>query len=34
MKTKNLTLFDPALLGPAIIDAFKKLDPRTQWRSP
>lgn len=34
MKTKNLTLFDPALLGPAILDAFKKLDPRVQWRSP
>ena len=34
MKTKTLTLFDPALLLPAIGDAFKKLDPRTQWRSP
>ena len=34
MKTKTLTLFDPALLLPAIVDAFRKLDPRTQWRSP
>ncbi len=34
MKTKTLTLFDPALLLPAIGDAFRKLDPRTQWRSP
>src|SRR5450830_1238505 len=34
MSRKSLTLFDSALIGPAIIDAFKKLDPRTQWRSP
>ncbi|OYO30907.1 potassium-transporting ATPase subunit KdpB [Janthinobacterium sp. PC23-8] len=34
MKTRTLTLFDPALLLPAIADAFRKLDPRTQWRSP
>src|SRR3981081_1745722 len=31
---KSLTLFDSTLIGPAIVDAFKKLDPRTQWRSP
>ncbi|WP_426105187.1 potassium-transporting ATPase subunit KdpB [Massilia sp. TSP1-1-2] len=31
---KALTLFDSALLGPAIVDAFKKLSPRTQLRSP
>ncbi|MBC7453781.1 MAG: potassium-transporting ATPase subunit B, partial [Massilia sp.] len=30
----GLTLFDSALIGPAIIDAFKKLSPRTQLRSP
>jgi K+-transporting ATPase ATPase B chain len=30
----SLMLFDPLLLGPAVLDAFKKLDPRTQWRSP
>ena len=29
-----LTLFDPALLGPAMADAFRKLSPRTQLRSP
>ena len=29
-----LTLFDPALLRPALLDAFKKLDPRVQWRNP
>ena len=34
MKTRTLTLFDPALLLPAIADAFRKLDPRVQWRSP
>ncbi|WP_089085473.1 potassium-transporting ATPase subunit KdpB [Aquitalea magnusonii] len=27
-------MFDPALLKPAIIDSFKKLSPRTQWRNP
>ena len=27
-------LFDAALLRPALIDAFKKLDPRVQWRNP
>ena len=34
MSRKSLTLFDSALIGPAVIDAFKKLDPRVQWRSP
>jgi len=34
MSSKSLTLFDSALIGPAIIDAFKKLNPRAQWRSP
>ncbi|KVW32442.1 potassium-transporting ATPase subunit B [Burkholderia ubonensis] len=27
-------MFDPALLRPAIVDAFKKLTPRTQFRNP
>ncbi|QBJ80102.1 potassium-transporting ATPase subunit KdpB [Aquitalea sp. USM4] len=27
-------MFDPALIKPAIIDSFKKLSPRTQWRNP
>ena len=31
---RSLTLFDASLLGPAIVDAFRKLDPRTQLRSP
>jgi K+-transporting ATPase ATPase B chain len=35
MKTKTtLTLFDPALLKPAIQAAFTKLSPRVQWRNP
>ncbi len=31
---QSLTLFDSALLGPAAVEAFKKLSPRQQWRSP
>ncbi|MFO1250990.1 MAG: potassium-transporting ATPase subunit KdpB [Inhella sp.] len=31
---KTLNLFDPALLQPALVDAFKKLDPRVQVRNP
>jgi K+-transporting ATPase ATPase B chain len=31
---QGLTLFDSALIGPAILDGFKKLHPRTQLRSP
>lgn len=31
---KSLSLFDSTLIRPAIVDAFKKLDPRVQWRSP
>ncbi|MDB5777178.1 MAG: potassium-transporting ATPase subunit [Herbaspirillum sp.] len=34
MSRKGLTLFDAALAGPAAIDAFKKLGPRTQLRNP
>ena len=34
MTRKTLTLFDPALALPALADAFKKLDPRVQWRNP
>ncbi len=34
MTRKTLTLFDPALVRPALLDAFKKLDPRVQWRNP
>ena len=34
MIKKSLAMFEPALVTPAIADAFKKLDPRTQWRNP
>ncbi|MES2090753.1 MAG: potassium-transporting ATPase subunit KdpB [Pseudomonadota bacterium] len=34
MTRKTFTLFDAALIKPAIADAFKKLDPRVQWRNP
>jgi potassium-transporting ATPase ATP-binding subunit len=31
---KSLTLFDPTLLRPAIVDSFRKLSPRVQVRNP
>jgi K+-transporting ATPase ATPase B chain len=31
---KSFSLFDPALVKPAIASAFGKLDPRVQWRNP
>src|SRR5271166_4105813 len=34
MVRKTLTLFDRALLGPAIVDSFRKLSPATQIRNP
>jgi potassium-transporting ATPase ATP-binding subunit len=34
MSRKALTLFDPVLLKPALVDTFRKLDPRVQWRNP
>jgi K+-transporting ATPase ATPase B chain len=34
MSRQKLSMFDRALLGPAIRDAFHKLDPRVQWRNP
>ena len=30
----KLSMFDRALVGPAIVDSFRKLDPRVQWRNP
>jgi K+-transporting ATPase ATPase B chain len=30
----KLSMFDPSLLGPAAMDALRKLDPRVQWRNP
>jgi potassium-transporting ATPase ATP-binding subunit len=34
MSRDQLPLFDRKLLGPALIHALKKLDPRVQWRNP
>src|SRR5712671_2065712 len=34
MARKQISMFDRAFIGPAILDAFKKLDPRVQWRNP
>ncbi len=34
MSRQQLTLFDRQLLGPALIESLKKLDPRVQWRNP
>lgn len=34
MTRPTLTLFEPALVRPALADALRKLDPRVQWRNP
>ncbi|HEX7639236.1 MAG TPA: potassium-transporting ATPase subunit KdpB, partial [Burkholderiaceae bacterium] len=34
MTRKTFTLFDPTLVRPAVVDSFRKLDPRLQWRNP
>jgi len=34
MAAQSRSLFDPAILGPAVGDAFKKLNPRTLARNP
>jgi potassium-transporting ATPase ATP-binding subunit len=34
MSRRKLALFDRTLIGPALIDALKKLSPRVQWRNP
>ena len=34
MTRKTFTLFDPTLVKPAIVESFKKLSPRVQWRNP
>jgi K+-transporting ATPase ATPase B chain len=31
---KSKSLFDPAIVGPAVVDSFKKLDPRQQIKNP
>lgn len=28
------SIFDPALMRPALVDSFRKLDPRILWRNP
>lgn len=33
-KLSMQSMFDPALVKPALVDAFKKLSPQTQWRNP
>src|SRR5271155_5124920 len=34
MAAQAQSLFDPDILGPAVGEAFLKLDPRTLWRNP
>jgi K+-transporting ATPase ATPase B chain len=34
MTRKTFTLFDPVLVRPAIVDSFRKFDPRVQFRNP
>jgi potassium-transporting ATPase ATP-binding subunit len=34
IRRHRLALFDRALLGPAVVDSLRKLDPRVQWRNP
>ena len=34
MSRKKLSMFDKALLAPALVDTLRKLDPRAQWRNP
>ncbi|HOI17105.1 MAG TPA: potassium-transporting ATPase subunit KdpB [Geobacteraceae bacterium] len=32
--TQPISIFDPRIVRPALIESFKKLDPRTLWRNP
>src|SRR5450432_1131653 len=34
MSRQQLSLFDRKLIGPALLESVKKLDPRIQWRNP
>ncbi len=34
MSRQQLSLFDRKLMGPALLESLKKLDPRIQWRNP
>jgi K+-transporting ATPase ATPase B chain len=33
-KSEKLAMFDPSLVKPALVDSFRKLSPRNQWRNP
>src|SRR6202790_2328751 len=33
-QARSLSLFDPSILGPAVGESFKKLNPATLWRNP
>jgi K+-transporting ATPase ATPase B chain len=33
-QARSLSLFDPTILGPAVGDSFRKLNPATLWRNP
>jgi K+-transporting ATPase ATPase B chain len=32
--TQPISIFDPQIIKPALVESFKKLDPRTLWRNP
>ena len=34
MTRKTFSLFDPTLARPALVESFRKLSPRVQWRNP
>src|SRR5882762_6568063 len=34
VQAKSLSLYDPSILGPAVGDAFRKLNPATLWHNP
>ena len=34
MSRRQLPLFDRNLIGPAVLESVRKLDPRVQWRNP
>src|SRR5262245_60106057 len=34
MTRKRPSMFDPALVGPALVASFRKLDPRIQFKNP
>jgi K+-transporting ATPase ATPase B chain len=34
LKERRISIWDPVIVGRAVVDAFRKLDPRTQFRNP